>query len=197
MAARARSSWSRPTADPALVDDLARVWAGFAAAVADRASPLRLPVVATVAADGAAARTMVLRAVDAASATLTFFTDARAVKVGDLVHRVAVVAYDADARWQIRLTGEGAVVTAGAAADAYWSALPPASRVAYATVAAPGTPLARPEAVHLPADEVRANFAVLIVTVDRLDTLDLAIAGHRRVRHDRRAGCWVSTWLVP
>ncbi len=181
------------------MDDLAAgfdaVWRGLAAAVADRTSPWRTPVLASADADGADGRIVVLRAVDRDSARLTFFTDARAAKVAAVARqpRVAVVAWDPAAQRQVRLRGTGAVATAGPGVEAAWAQVPPSAGRAYRTVAAPGTPLATPDF----ADGDAAHFAVLTVAVDHVEWLDLAGPAHRRAAFVCRDGEWTGSWLVP
>lgn len=190
----------RPIDDRALAAGLDRGWAALAAAVVDRDAPLRLPVVATAGAGGPDARVMVLRAVDRAAAEIVFFTDRRAAKVAAITAdaRVAVVGYDATARLQLRLTGRAAIV-GGAAADGHWAAIAAPGRRAYQTAAAPGSPIDAPAAgrpVDSLPDAGRADFALLVVAVDRFEWLDLGGADHRRAVHDRSDG-WIGGWRVP
>ena len=171
------------------------------AATVDRAAPMRLPVVASRDGDAADARIMVVRHVDPAGATLHFFTDRRAAKVGaiDAAPRVTIVAYDPAERLQLRLAGTAVVATAGPVVDSAWAAIPTAGRDAYRTTLAPGTPmLGRASAGRAALTSgTRDNFAIVIVTVDEIDSLDLAVAGHRRVHHKRTGAGWHSVWLVP
>ncbi len=140
---------------------------------------------------------MVLRAVDVACATLTFFTDARAAKLAALNGdaRVAVVAYDPVSQTQLRLRGAAAVATDGAAVEACWATVPVSSRRAYATTSAPGSAVPTAD-VDLGGD-ARANFAVLTVFVDEIDRLDLAGPQHVRVAFRRDGAGWRGGWRVP
>lgn len=179
----------------ALAGGLARAWRLLRAAVDDRHAPFRTPVVATVRGDGAAdGRVMVLRAVDPAAATLTFFTDVRAAKAHEVAAPLAVVAYDPAVRLQLRLRGIARVATGGAVVEAAWAGVPAAARRAYRTCVAPGTPVPT-AAAELAGDSGRANFAVLTVAVAELEWLGLA-GDHRRAVH-RAADGWRGTWLVP
>jgi pyridoxine/pyridoxamine 5'-phosphate oxidase len=183
------------------VDDLAAgfdaVWRGLAAAVADRASPWRTPVLASAGDAGADARVVVLRAVDRDSARLTFFTDVRAAKVAAVAGqpRVAVAAWDPAVQRQLRLRGTAAVATAGASVDAAWAQVPLAARRAYRTLAAPGTPI--PASGFAEGGDGHANFAVLTVVLDHVEWLDLAGPAHRRAAFACRDGGWTGSWLVP
>ena len=185
-----------PTAE-GLIFGLDRVWAMLAAAVGDPSSALRTPVVATVRDGAADGRVMVVRAVDRDRATLTFFTDSRAAKVAAVMAtpQVAVIAYDPETRLQFRLVGVAEITVGGAAVESAWAAVTPHARRAYRTLAAPGTPSSDPTAT-LGDNDGRATFALLTVTVDSIDWLDLATPGHRRAAYDR-ASAWRGEWVVP
>lgn len=151
--------------------------------------------------DGVDARVVVLRAADPDRAELTFFTDARAAKAGAIVAapRVAVVAWDPTLQLQVRLHGSARIATDGAPVDAAFAQVPVGARRAYRTTVAPGTPSAT-AAVDENGDQAgggRANFAVITVTVDRVEWLDLAGPSHRRAAFIRADGTWVGSWLVP
>ena len=183
---------------PELGAGLDRVWLRLAAAVKDRAAPLRTPVVATAGDGRADGRVMVLRAIDRAPATLTFYTDSRATKVAAVAAApVAVIGYDAGDGLQLRMSGVAAVVAAGAAADAAWTALGPAARNAYRTAAAPGTPAGSPATAARLDGDGRATFALLVVTLAEIEWLDLAGPVHRRARYHRTATGWDAQWRVP
>jgi pyridoxamine 5'-phosphate oxidase len=186
--------------DLRLAAGLDRAWALLATAVVDRAAGLRLPVVATVSGGDPDARIMVLRAVDHDAGTIAFHSDRRAAKVAMVAAepRVAVTGYDGAARVQLRLHGTATVSAGGAAVDVAWAGLPESARDTYRRAAAPGTPVAVPPELPVvtPADGGRDRFAVVTVTLDRIEWLDLAVPGHRRAVH-RRVDGWRGAWLVP
>ncbi len=174
---------------------IADVWQRLGAAVGDRASPFRTPVVAT--SGRADAQVMVLRAINSARATLTFFSDVRADKMAAVAAdpQVAIVAYDPAALLQVRLVGTATVASSGPVVEAHWAAVPPSARRAYSTALPPGTSL--PNANFALAGDGRAGFAVLTVAIDAIDRLDLAGPDHVRVGSRRVAGRWHSGWRVP
>jgi pyridoxamine 5'-phosphate oxidase len=43
----------------------------------------------------------------------------------------------------------------------------------------------------------RANFGLLVITLDRLEWLHLAHDGHRRVALSRTGDDWRGAWLIP
>lgn len=207
---------TRPEAiDPPddLGEMLADVWQRLGRAAKDRRAAMHTPVVATIAADGSPSqRVMVLRAFDRASATLRFHTDARAAKVDEIgtVSAVSVLAYDAPAKRQFRLTGVARIETATAAADGAWDEATLFARRCYLADPAPGTvtdiPLSGLPAEiegRKPADDQevapgRANFALLLAEIQTVEFLHLAHTGHRRAIFRRAPdGDWHGQWLVP
>jgi pyridoxamine 5'-phosphate oxidase len=196
----------------AIPDDLDAVltdaWARLTRGVRDRRSPFHTPVVAT-GGEVVRQRVMVLRGADRARATLRFHTDRRAAKVASIKNSasVSVLGYDPAARIQISMQGTGSVMT-GADADAFWDATTLSGRRCYLIDPRPGTSVPQPDAglpPHL-TDRVptaaeseagRANFAVLMVTIDQIEWLELSASGGRRARFIRRDEAWNGTWLIP
>jgi len=198
---------------PAMFETLDAVLADAVAhltrAARDRRSPMHVPVVGT--ADGDL-RIMVLRACDADMAVLRFHTDARSPKalaVGS-AGIASVLAFDPEAKIQLRIKGPARIETSGPVADAAWAAATEFARRCYLAVAAPGSPLEEPgsglptevegirpsEQQLLPA---RNNFAVLLIEPVELDWLYLAHDGHRRAQFARAAPGqgWQGTWVIP
>lgn len=202
---------------PALPNDLdavlADVWQRLGRAAKDRRAPMHTPVVALIGADGAPSqRVMVLRAFDHASATLRFHTDARAAKVEQIGDSgpVSILAYDAHAKRQFRLTGVARIETDTPAADKAWAEATLFARRCYLADPAPGTvsdvPVSGlpPEIEgRKPDDDLevapgRANFALLFAQISTIEFLHLAHTGHRRaIFHRQPQGGWASDWLVP
>lgn len=189
------------------LEDVRRDWTGrLARAAKDRRSPLHTPAVVT---SDVEARVMVLRAWDHERATLRFHTDTRAPKVAAIAAdpACAVLFYDKSAKIQIRARGTARVLAEGAEADAAWEAGSNFARRCYLGDG-PGTPSDAPtsglpaewegmepdEAALIPA---RANFAVLLVEVTRLDWLYLAHTGHVRAVFDRSGEGWEGRWVSP
>jgi pyridoxamine 5'-phosphate oxidase len=199
----------------ALTDDLdairTDIWTRWTRGGADRRSPFHTPVVASVRMDGAPEqRVMVLRKADPLAATLRFHTDLRSAKVEELRQSpvVSVVGYDPQAKVQIRASGIAAIAHDGTMSNAAWAATSISGRRCYLADPAPGTasPVAT-SGLPSPFDQTmptlveseagRANFAVLLVTVDRLEWLYLAASGHRRAAFTRDGDAWRGRWLVP
>ena len=184
-------------------------WRLLVRGAGDRHSPVHTPAVASVGGDGRPqARVMVLRAADRAGASLRFHTDARSPKVAALAGgAVEVLAYHPGEAVQLRLAGTARVLAEDPLTAAAWAASTPFARRCYLAQAAPGSPLPAPgsglpaaiegrkpsEAELVPA---RPNFAVVLVSVERIDWLHLAQTGHRRAVFAAADG-WAGEWRVP
>ncbi|MDG6078609.1 flavin-binding protein [Erythrobacter litoralis] len=162
---------------------------------------MHTPVLATADAD---VRVLVLRGFDADSWTLRFHTDSRSPKVDAIAAdpRVGVLAYDAEAKVQLRLRGTGRVERDTELADSAWSESTEFARRCYLG-AAPGETRDGPNSGlpnwaegEQPTEEqlapVRANFAVLLVKVEEIDWYWLSNDGHRRALVRRDGGRWLT-----
>ncbi|WP_239447427.1 pyridoxamine 5'-phosphate oxidase family protein [Parasphingorhabdus marina] len=192
---------------------LEKAWELLSEAVSDRRSPLHMPAIGTVTEEGLPSqRIMVLRSADPEKRQLRFNTDARVSKVRDIGNGapVSVLGYHPEAKIQLRLTGTGHIHRDGPRADAAWDQASLYGQRCYLAEPAPGS--AVEEATSgLPADiegrkpteeqvePARANFAILLVDVVRIEWLYLAHTGHRRAAStwDSRTGDWQHEWLVP
>lgn len=174
-----------------------------------RKSPMHTLVVGT--ADGNL-RVMVLREYDASNHTLRFHTDARSPKVAAIAvdYRVSVLAYDSDAKVQIRMRGRGRVETDTPLADDTWAQSTTFARRCYLAETGPSSEADAPTSGLpkwaeglTPSEEqvgpARANFAVLLIEVQEFDWLYLSNDGHRRARVvvEGRHGEPNVHWLVP
>jgi pyridoxamine 5'-phosphate oxidase len=167
--------------------DAQRLWAELAGAVQDRTHGWRLPVLATVAADGAPdARTVVLREVNTTAQRLTVFGDARSPKVLQLVAdpRAVLVFWCPKLRWQLRVAVRATAVTQGERIQALWDRLQGSAAAGdYLSPLPPGTPFGAPASTA-----TAPHLCILDAQVQSLDWLSLAPDGaHERVlfRHGR------------
>jgi hypothetical protein len=192
-----------------LSGSLRHAWQSLGRATKDRRSAFHAPVVATNSDDGPQARVMILRSVDAALQQLNFYTDMRSAKTHALAQdaRVAVTFYDAARKLQLRANGVGVLHTGDAVAQARWHASSPSSLRCYAGDA-PGDITPQPSS-GLPATlegrvpkwaELAAgqmNFAVLTVTVARMEWLYLHTRGQRRALFEWAGGDCAMHWVNP
>ena len=160
-------------------------------------------------------RVMVLREFDPATGTLRFHTDLRSPKVAVIASdpQMSVLAYDSEAKVQIRMRGKGRIECNGPIADKAWGESTPFAKRCYAAESAPSSASAEPvsglpewiEGITPTEEQVaqaRENFAVLLVSVSEFDWLYLANSGHRRAKIVVGAGSGdgvsaSSGWLVP
>jgi hypothetical protein len=185
--------------DATLEETLASAWALLARAAADPRHPCRVVQLATVGLDRAPRlRNVILRGVNPAMRMLRLHTDRRSAKAAEIAvePRVALLAWDARARVQLRLAGLATVLTEGSAWQAAWDSVPPAARRDYAQRDPPGTPVPELPAASGSTDPMR-NFAVILLTVDGLDWLRLARGAHRRAGFTWDDDVLRATWLVP
>lgn len=188
---------------------LADAAAHLTRAARDRKSPMHVPVVGTPDGD---LRMMVLRACDAGIGLLRFHTDARSPKALTIGANgmASVLAFDPEAKIQLRVKGPARIESTGPVADAAWAAASEYARRCYLALGAPGSPTDQPrsglpeevEGIR-PSEEqllpARENFAVLLVQPTALDWLYLAHDGHRRAQFARSGPGqdWQGTWVIP
>ena len=187
------------------------IWTRWGRGAADRRSPFHTPVVGSVSgADAPQQRVMVLRKADRANGILRFHTDQRSAKASQvsLNAAVSIIGYDAGAKIQLRASGNAAIIHTGLLANEAWAATSASGRRSYLTTFAPGSissiatsglPVAFEKSVPVGADSEagRVNFAIVPVTLDRLEWLHLAATGHRRARFIRTIDGWSGEWLIP
>ena len=185
------------------IDRLAKhCWERLAGAVRDREHPWRTPAIASQSVDGAALRTVVLRAVDAPDRELFLHTDARSAKAAQLARTPALswLFWDPACQEQLRCNGDVSLHRGDAVADLHWRRLPRASRAAYGQSIAPGTPLDEPGAVR-PAsggpEEACRHFLVVRCQVREMDWLRLDRNGHHRAQLRWSSSAWDATWVAP
>ncbi len=166
----------------------------------DRRSAFRTPALATTGQDGAPqVRKVILRGFDRDRNTVRIYTDARSPKVAEIAARPAVslLFWDKGASLQVRASGLARIDTDGDAVAEITAALPENVNGDYARARAPGSPATDPgTARRLEADHPM-HFALLSITLDRLDVLELDRNGHKRAIFTLPGGDWRGHWAVP
>jgi len=177
--------------------DLAEIecdcWSYLTAAVTDRESGWRLPILATNEMGQSRQRVLVLRSVDSVKKQLFFHTDARSAKVATLQAnpQVSWLFYDHRQQVQLQVTGPTEVQTSLESTAWLWDSESPASLKGYLATLLPGSRCAEPE-TNVPAEWLgsipdraelsagRKNFAVICTTVTAMEWLILRRDGNLR-----------------
>ena len=169
----------------------AALWRELALAVRDADHGWRTPVLATVDAGRADARTVVLREVEGPKRRLVVYTDERSAKVRQIGKRPdgVLVHWSARLSWQLRLSVRLEALSTGLAVSSRWAKLrlSPAAQD-YLSPLAPGSPLERPSLER----SSREHFAIIVAQVNAIDWLELHEAGHRRALFDTAGARWVA-----
>lgn len=195
--------------DGAFYDDLdgslAEAWRLLEEGVTDRHSPCHTPSLGTLDAEGLpTVRTVVLRAVEQEARLLRFHTDLRSHKVAEIAVQptVALHAYHAGRKIQLRLIGQARAHHDDEVARDAWQASQSFSRLCYGVEPGPGAAIEAPwdwrqgEDGSVEAESFQ-NFGAVLVKVESLEWLYLAARGHRRALYDWRGGALRKSWLVP
>lgn len=182
---------------------LAKIWDQLGAAATSR-SPFNFLQLATAGLDGAPQlRTIVLRRCDATNGTLSFITDMRSPKIREIRNdpRVSLVGFDPAASVQLRLSGVAAISDDEAEKLEMWQSLRERTLILFDAPHAPGTVLddsGQPLQAGEPSnEEPYARFALITVTLNRLEWLDLSSANHVRCAFERQGTTWHGAWLAP
>jgi hypothetical protein len=195
----------RPTQDPrapqgttpvARIESLGLLrracWLELERAAQERDHGWRTLALATVDADRADARVVILREVDAAAQCLRFYTDARSRKVAQIGQQPlgTLLAWCPRLSWQLRLQVRLRIDTEERSVQPRWARLrmTPAAQD-YMSPLAPGLPLVAAE--REPDGGPRTNFAVVHAEVLGVDWLELHADGPRRARFDAQGEIWI------
>ena len=164
-------------------------------------TPFTVLQLATSGLDGAPKiRSVILRNADAKGGAVSFYTDLRSAKIAEIRRqpRVSLHGWDADAGLQMRLEGAATIAAEGPEKSAAWAACRPHTRALFQHRAPSGAPIAAP-AEGAPADDVdgESHFAVVAVSISRIDWLDVSRPLHRRAVFQRDGGDWRGGWVAP
>ncbi|MGC6475851.1 MAG: pyridoxamine 5'-phosphate oxidase family protein [Parvibaculales bacterium] len=170
----------------------------------DAKSPLHTPVLASTNAHGhPQTRMVVLRQFLPATHQLYFHTDKRSAKIAEIEQNptISLLFYDPKPRIQMRVKGLAALLPQ-AIQNEQWQKLNARSKPVYQIEPAPGHIIKTPEqASYQPeaTDQGKNNFLAIGVTMQRLEWLYLARAGHRRAEFLflENAEQVESRWLTP
>lgn len=168
-----------------------QVWLQLAQCPRDPDHGWRRSVLATCGEEGADARLVVLREVQAESRELVIYTDTRSPKVAQLQRepRATLVCWSAMLGWQLRLRGVVEVACDGLQVTSRWATIKhrPAAQD-YLSPLAPGSDLVAGGKV----DHPRQHFGVLTLRVQSVDWMEVHALGHRRAMFDARGRRWLA-----
>ena len=187
-------------------DDLdgsrAHAWTVLERGAVDAKSSFHIATLATVSNDGTPrARSVVLRACNAAERWLGFNTDRRSAKFQECLQspRAVMHFYAPKAKIQLRVRVRLNVLD-GPPLTQNWANTRPFSRICYQVTRAPGTPIGDPFAVEFDAESTNDgadHFASVRAHVEEIEWLYLHARGHRRALFRFSDTGDESTWLVP
>ena len=174
------------------------LWQDLTHAAVDRQHPWYTPCLMTLDAQAPDGRVVVLRQVNAARGTLTFYTDARSPKVRQIQSHASgmLLFWNPRRSWQLRVRCSLAVATSGSEVAAAWEQVQH-SRAAgdYLSALAPGEQLAGkpPAAAAAGPESGRHHLAIITAQVDHMDWLELARSGHRRAGFSKAGAVWLQS----
>jgi pyridoxamine 5'-phosphate oxidase len=163
---------------------------------ADKNSPLRWPVLASVNIhEGPEARMVVMRRFDREARQIFIYSDARSGKMHDIAAnpQVELVFFSRPHMLQIRARGEARAHMGDEMAANHWQQVGEAARRDYVSAAAPGTALDAP-AIQT---QSQSHFAVLVITLTRLDVLSLKGETQSRVIAQAQGEGWLAALVRP
>lgn len=186
-------------------------WKLLTKASHDAKSDFKLPVLASVSADGVSQRIVVLRSVDAEAGHLLIHTDVRSAKIQQLQQNpiASLLFYDKAKKVQLKVTAVATIHTDDAVADQLWQTESATSIKCYLGPLAPGAICSEPEHNLHPEfiesipdrsqlEVARPNFAAVGFVVKQLDWLQLNRSGNLHAQFtyaDDRS--MAGTWTAP
>ena len=179
---------------------LDHIWTYVESAVDTRDKAFATPAFATM---GPEVRSVALRRVDRSQRELSFHTDRRSKKIGDLrAHPEAVWhAWEPEISQQFRLAGRSYVHRDDTLADQMWEGLPEDQRTFYFKASPPGTSTDKPESgidrEEVSEDAARSNFVVVRTEIEQILWLHLHPQGDYRARFDWRGEHFEGSWIIP
>lgn len=185
----------------------AHLWGLLLEGAACRQSPFHQGVLATLSDRGPEARHVVLRQAEPEHARLSFHTDRRSPKIGQLKNNARACWCFFGANVQLRLTGIARQALDAQRLDAAWARLTDHGRRCYSVESAPGAVLtdaghgqhgdSRDSDASLALARCgRPNFALVEFGIEHIDWLHLAGTHHRRAQFEARYG-WQGRWVQP
>ena len=185
-------------------------WDLLTNAAVERKGSYQRPTIATVDNQGIARqRVVVLRHVDQNQRLLTFYTDARSVKVKELEEQpyLSWIFWDENTNVQIRMTGKALLQSGSNQCKTLWEQLPLIAKANYASTQIPGMPQPT-DSASLPEgwnttgnkaiiNKAFENFMVVTAQVENIDLLHIHREGHQRAVFNYSDLNWTGQWVTP
>ena len=172
--------------------------------------PFHWPVLGTTSKEGCSLRTVILRQVDASNRTLVCHTDARSVKVQEIMNksRTSWLFYHPTHKIQLRISGTTTLHADDLCADKQGADTSVASRLNYCATQAPSTPIDKPSSglpdfllnkipTFLETEMGRKHFMAIETHIDTIDWLILKVTGNRRACFKWVEDRMKAAWVVP
>lgn len=184
---------------------LPRIWKLLSAAVSER-SPFTLMQLATVDESSMPKlRTIVARDFIEATQTIAFTADIRSRKIAEIRSNpnVALTALDSNKGLQLRMEGRADLVRSTAKKKEAWNRMRAHSHLLFRSPIAPGTVLSSPldatpdVGCGQESGEPVEHFALVHVTIERMDWLDISSEPHQRCRFAQTENGWSGDWIAP
>lgn len=165
----------------------------------DRKSPFRWPVLATNNGAHPEARVIVLRSFARGERRALIYTDRRTPKITQLQQNpsATLVFFDPKRAIQIRVAGVARLIIEGPEHSAAWQKLTENARRDYTTTMAPGAVAVTPGSAPENSSDLPSNFAMIEISVHRIDWLLISGQGHQRAHFEWENDTLTQTWVTP
>ena len=189
---------------------LDQIWLMLEQGVVHSDNPFHWPVLGTTSKEGCSLRTVILRQVNTTDRILVCHTDARSLKVQEIINypQTSWIFYHPEKKIQVRISGHATLHAHDPFADQQWADTSITSRLNYCASQAPGTPIDKPSSglpdfllnkipTLLETERGRKHFMAIKVHIHSMDWLILKLTGNRRARFEWDEDRLHATWLVP
>jgi general stress protein 26 len=179
------------------------IWKHLEEAVRSRNAPWHLVTLATLRGNRPEIRTLVLRGVSSVDSLIWMHTDLRSPKCQDIKDNQegALLFYDAQKRWQLRLNGSLSFDSSSPSTESVWHRTSASAKRCYQGELSPSS-LTQELNSNLPKEPTpselgRENFTRLLFKISKLDWLFLRADGHVRAQWILTSQGFNGSWLIP
>jgi len=179
------------------------IWKKLEGAVRSRHEAWHLVTLGTIREEKPEIRTLVLRGANQTDRLLWMHTDLRSAKCQDIRKNAegALLFYDPEARWQLRLTGQLFFDSQSELTERVWQNTSASAKRCYQGSERPST-FSPIQNSNLPSDPVspdlgRDNFTRLLFQVSKMDWLFLRAEGHLRAQWVLGSDHFNGSWMIP